>query len=111
MKRPWQVTFLGLLFIVVGLAGLIYHLTDRPRDRSIVLISLFRILAVVGGFFLLKGYNWARWLLIAWLAFHVVVGALHSFWQTITHLVLLLVIAYFLLWSPASKYFRSASSA
>jgi hypothetical protein len=107
MKRPFPVTFLGCLFILAGLVGLVHHLTDRPLDRDIILVSLVRILAVVGGIFLLSGHSWARWLLLAWLAFHVVVSAFHSLSQTVAHVVLLLVVAYFLLWSPASKYFRS----
>ncbi len=108
MKRPLAVTFLGWLFILTGLAGLVFHLSDRPVDRWIVLISAIRILAVVGGVFLLLGRNWARWLLLAWLAFHVLVGAFRSTSQTLAHMVLLIVVSYFLLWSGAAKYFQPA---
>ena len=75
MKRPLPVTILGCLFIVVGLVGLAYHLSQRPLDRWVALISFIEIIAVVGGVFLLKGRNWARWLMLGWLAFHVVVSA------------------------------------
>ena len=108
MKRPLPVTTLGCLFIVAGLTGLIYHLSEGPLDRGIILISIVRILAVVGGVFLLMGHNWARWLLLAWLAFHVVVSAFHSLSECIAHLVLLLIVGYVLQRSPASKYFQSA---
>jgi uncharacterized membrane protein HdeD (DUF308 family) len=98
------------LFILAGLAGLIYHLTDRPLDHRIFLIATLRIIAIVGGVSLLLGDGWARWLLLAWLAVHVVVSAFHSISEALAHVVLLIVVSYFLLWSAASKYFRSAPS-
>jgi len=110
MKRPFHVTILGCLFILAGLVGLIYHLSDRPFDHWIILICTVRIIAVVGGVFLLLGHGWARWLLLAWLAVHVVVSAFHSTSEALAHVVLLIVVSYFLLWSAASKYFRSAPS-
>src|SRR6202166_5450925 len=95
MKRPIPVTILGCLFIAVGLAGLAYHLSQRPLDRWVALIFLIELIAIVGGVFLLKGRNWARWLMIGWLGFHVVVSALHSPSDGVTHAVQLLVVAYF----------------
>jgi hypothetical protein len=65
VKRLLQVTITGCLFIVAGLVGLVYHLSERPLDDWIVLISMIRIIAVVGGVFLLMGHNWARWLMLA----------------------------------------------
>jgi hypothetical protein len=75
-----------------------------------ILISIVRIIAVVGGVFLLLGHNWARWLMLAWLAFHVVVSAFHSLSECIAHVVLLIMVGYALLRPPASKYFQSAPS-
>ena len=108
MKRPLPVTILGCLFIVAGLVGLAYHLSERPLDKWIVVISIVRMIAVAGGVLLLMGQGWARWLLLVWLAFHVVVSAFHSMSDSIAHVVLLLVVAYFLLGPPASKYFQPA---
>jgi hypothetical protein len=110
MKRPLQVTITGCLFIAAGLVGLVYHLSERPLDDWIVLISMIRIIAVVGGVFLLMGHNWARWLMLAWLAFHVVVSAFHSLSEFIPHVVLLMTVGYVLLGPPTSKYFQSAPS-
>ena len=67
MKRPYQVTILGCLFIVTGLVGLAYHLSDRPIDRWIILIAAVRVIAVVGGVFCcwgtvgLVGCCWLGW--------------------------------------------------
>jgi hypothetical protein len=107
MKRPISVTMLGFLFIVAGLVGVAYHLCERPADPAIVLITFIRIVAVVGGVFLLRGHSWARWLLVGWLAFHVV-SALHSLSEMAAHGVLLIVVAYFLFTPPAAKYFQPA---
>ncbi len=110
MKRPLPVTILGFLFIVAGLVGLVYHLFERPLEHQIVLVSIVRMIAIVGGIFLLMGYNWARWLTLVWLAFHVVVSAFHSLSESLAHVVLLMIAGYFLLGRPASKYFESAPS-
>jgi uncharacterized membrane protein len=107
MKRPWEVTFLGGLFILVGIAGLSYHLSHGTLDRWMLLIALNEIVAIVCGAFLILGHSWARWALLAWLALHVGISALNSVSDTIAHAVLLAVIAYFLLKSPASRYFVS----
>jgi uncharacterized membrane protein HdeD (DUF308 family) len=108
MKRPLPATILGCVFIVAGLVGLIYHLSEQPPEPHIAVISIIRLLAIVGGVFLLLGHSWARWLLLAWLAFHVVVSAFHSVSEFAAHLALLFLTAYFLLRPPASDYFRPA---
>jgi hypothetical protein len=110
MKRPLPVTIIACLFIVAGLVGLVYHLSESPLDHWIVLVSIVRIIAVVGGVSLLMGHNWARWLMLAWLAFHAVVSAFHSLSEFMPHVVLLMIVGYVLLGSPSSKYFRSTPS-
>lgn len=110
MRRPIPVTILGCLFIVAGVVGLAYHLSERPLNRWVALIAFIRVLAVVGGVFLLKGRNWARWLMIAWVAFHVGVSAFHSLSDSVAHAVLLVVVAYFLLTPPDSRYFQTQTS-
>jgi uncharacterized membrane protein HdeD (DUF308 family) len=107
MKRPFQVTMLGWLFIAVGILSTIYHLWKSPLDRLIVPILLVGTIAIVAGVFLLRGARWARWLVLAWLAFHVVVSALNSLSDALPHVVLLLVVGYFLLGPLTSKYFQS----
>ena len=111
MKRPWPVTVLGLLFIGAGLVGLLYHVSRDKLNGELVSISLLRVLAVIGGVFLLLGRNWARWLTVAWLAFHVVLSAFHSMEQMAAHAVLLVIVAYFLFSGRSAGYFRPASAA
>lgn len=105
--RPLPVTVFGSLFILAGLVGLVYHLFKRPLEPWLLPVSLVRVLAVLGGVFLLLGRGWARWLLLAWLAFHVVLSAFHSFSEFAAHAVLLLILGYFLFRTgPSSAYFR-----
>jgi uncharacterized membrane protein HdeD (DUF308 family) len=104
--RPFQVTFLGWFFILVGILSTAYHLWKGSLDRWTVPIVLVGAIAVVAGIFLLRGARWSRWLVLAWLAFHVVASALNSLSAALPHVVLLLVVAYFLLGPPTSKYFQ-----
>jgi uncharacterized membrane protein HdeD (DUF308 family) len=104
--RPYQVTFLGWLFIVVGIVSTAIHLWKGTFDRWMPLIVLVGILAVVAGANLLRGANWARWLILVWLAFHVIVSALNSLGEALPHIVLLLVIGYVLLGPPTSSFFQ-----
>ena len=110
MNRPFQVTLLGWLFIVVGNVSTAYHLWKGSLDRWMVLIVLVGIIAIVAGVFLLRGARWARWLILAWLAFHMVVSALNSLSDAMAHVVLLLLVGYFLLGPPTSKYFQRAQA-
>lgn len=110
MKRPFAVNFLGFLFIAVGIAALLYHLITGARDVWMIVIALFELIAVLAGVFLLKGRNWARWLLLAWVASHIYFGMLNSLATGASHLLLFIAVAYFLFTPPDSRYFRSAVS-
>ena len=110
MKRPFQVTVLGWLFIGVGIVSTAYHLWKSSLDRWTIPVLLVGIIAIVAGGFLRRGARWARWLVLAWLAFHVVVSALNSLTDALPHLALLLVVGYFLLGPPTAKYFQSAQA-
>jgi hypothetical protein len=108
--RPIAVTVIAWIFLASGLIGLVYHAKDfnskGPVQFDLVSVSLVRLLAVIGAVFLLRGRNWARWLLVLWLAYHVGLSTLHSTSQTVMHALLLAVIAAFLFRPPASAYFR-----
>jgi len=108
MKCPFSVRFLGYLFILVGIAALVFHLVRGSLDYWILLIAFVEIVAIVAGVFLLKGRNWARWLLLLWIAFHVIATALNSLSASAPHLLLLIAVGYFLFTPPDSAYFGSA---
>jgi hypothetical protein len=109
-KRPLSVTIISWIFIAAGVIGLAYHSTDfakRPFHYDVVWVSLLRLAAILCGVFMLRGSNWARWLALAWLAYHVVIGAMHSTTELLMHAVLLAVFSFFLLRPPAAAYFRA----
>jgi len=112
-KRPLSVTVIGWLFVLAGVIGLAYHASDlvarRPFEYDLVLVSFVRLLAILCGVFLLRGSNWARWGLIIWMAYHVVLSGFHSVLELVMHSVLLALIAYFLFRPEVSAYFRGKS--
>lgn len=110
-RRPVSITLIGCLFLAAGIVGIAYHATDLSSQRALqnqlFWVLLVRLLAVVGGAFLLRGCNWARWLLLVWMAYHVILSALHSPLQLIVHGLLMVAIAYFLFRRQVSAYFRA----
>ena len=110
-NRPVPVIIVSILFILTGCIGFIYHFNDlfEPNDKlhEPIWVLVIRIPAVVCGLFLLRGINWARWLAIAWLLYHVVLSTFHSTSEMITHIVVLIIVS-LLLYLPASAgYFKS----
>jgi uncharacterized membrane protein HdeD (DUF308 family) len=55
MERPFEVTILGWLFIVAGIASTARHLWRGTLDRWMLAIVLVGVVAVVAGVFLLRG--------------------------------------------------------
>jgi hypothetical protein len=110
IKRPPSVTVISWLFIAAGCVGLAYHATeiksDGPLRFDVLWVLLVRLLAVVCGVFVLRGNNWARWGLVMWLAYHVVLSGFHSPTEFIMHSLLLAVVAYFLMRPRAAEYFQ-----
>src|SRR5262245_27269570 len=107
-KRPLSVTIIGWLFIVVGAIGFVYHASELSSlhfSFEIIWVCLLRLIAIVAGASLLRGHSWARWVLLIWMANHAVLGIFHSWSDVLTHSLILLVIAYFLLRPQVSPYF------
>ena len=109
--RPWPVTAVGILFVLAGIVGLVYHgLRPRqpgPVDTDLYLVLSIRLLALVTGVFLFRGANWARWMAMAWMAYHIGLSAFESSVQGVAvHFALLVIIGYLLLRSDSSTYFR-----
>lgn len=114
-QRPLAVTFIAWLFLAAGIFGAAFHM------RELVSQGLFRwedlwapllgLVAAVAGIFLLLGHNWARWLAVAWMAFHVVISFFDSISKIAVHAVLLALIAYALFRRDSSAYFHQPDQA
>lgn len=113
-KRPRSIVVISLLFIVLGVLTLVHAVWDLVNTEQRLtnlqhhwMIYLSAVAAMVGGVFLIEGRNWARWLLVAWMAFHIVVGALNGIVPLLTHVVIFSVIGFFLFRRPVSSYLAS----
>ena len=80
--------------------------SSASEHRDLIWVFGTELLAVVAGVFLLRGRNWARWLLVAWMGFHVALSALHPGHELAVHGLLTAVVVYFLFRAPASEFFR-----
>lgn len=118
-NRPLSITAVGLLFLITGAVTFGFHLSrgwslsrvGRGAIHSDVLLVLsVSLLALVAGIFMLRGSNWARWLALAWLAFHVVISALNSWRETAVHALLFALIAWLLLRPEAARWFAPQES-
>ena len=109
-KRPITVTVIGWLLLAVGAVGFAYHFVQIKPENALrggnIWIFVVEIVALVCGIFLLRGKGWARWLALAWIAFHVAFSFLNSWGRGAIHGVIFLLFAYFLFRPEAQTYFR-----
>jgi hypothetical protein len=118
--RPLSVTILAWVYIVVGTVGFAYHFTGIYATNALrdgILTEVVEALAIVSGAFMLRGQNWARWLAIAWMAFHVVLiafgfvmSAFGAFRELAIHFLFFSVITWILFRPAAVRYFRGVST-
>lgn len=108
--RPLSVTILACVYIGVGTIGFVYHFSEflarKTFHYDILLIEAVEIIAIVGGAFMLRGQNWARWVALGWIAFHVIVSAFHPVREFAIHLLFCAAIAWLLFRPNAARYFR-----
>jgi uncharacterized membrane protein (DUF2068 family) len=113
MKRPVPVTIVGVLFILVGVVTTGLHVLEfrahPPTWLMAVSICAVGVLAVVAGMYLLEGQNWARWLALLWMAFHVAISVF-DLGKLLFHAALLIFFAYILLGREAREYFAQDDS-
>jgi len=107
--RPRSITIISWLFIIFGSIALLSGVLPFRDLVSHWYVHLSRILMIVAGVFMLKGHNWARWLLVLWVTFHIVISALHSTLFLLMHVVIFSVILYFVFRRQASDYFVGSS--
>lgn len=109
-RRPITVVIVGLLFILAGCLGIAFHVKDfsQPNSKLSELIWVFvvRLTALMCGILLFFRVDWARWLAIIWLLYHVIIGALHSKTEMTMHIGLLIVVSILLFLPVSSAYFR-----
>lgn len=101
------------LFIAVGciaslailspLFGSTVNLTSHDFFDLTMALSV-NVLAIICGIFILFGHNWARWVIVPWMCFHIIIS-LNSPPKLIAHGVIFSIILYFLFRPKTSGYF------
>jgi hypothetical protein len=123
-KRPRSITVISWIFIAFGsialLSGLLPYVDATAAHRIAEVKSqhpfefwmapIVRLVAVLCGVFMLCGFNWARWILVVWLGWHIILSLLHSWFELLVHSLLFAVVLYFLFRSQASAYFRGTGA-
>src|SRR6478672_13772518 len=109
-KRPWPVVVVCVMFLLAGSVGFLYHLpevfTSGDQLFEVIWVEVVRLIAIVCAVLLWRGVNWARWLALSWLVYHVYIGSKHSSGEAITHVVLLIVVGVLIYLPRSSVFFR-----
>jgi hypothetical protein len=109
-RRPLSVTLIAWLFILTGAGGLASRVSgikaSQPFDYDILWPLGLSALAVVGGVFMLRGANSARWLCLLWMVCHVLISAFHSLAEVAAHALILAGLLLFLLRPSVTAYFK-----
>ncbi len=105
--KPVSVSIVSWLFIAAGALAFIFHLPHSlAAPGGGAGVEAVEILAIVAGVFMLRGQDWARWLALAWMGFHVAISARGELPRLAAHAVIFAAIAW-ILWRPAAgRYFR-----
>src|SRR3984893_9394739 len=103
-KRPVSVLILSCLYITVRAVGFAYHFPELIAFQDdAVWVELTELLAILAGAFMLLNHNWARWLALAWMAFHVAIS-FPVLRQMAVHSIMFVVIAWLLFRPDAGPY-------
>jgi hypothetical protein len=106
-RRPVPVLIVAGAYLAVGIIGFVAHFHDLLATPSEgVWVELTELLAAVAGVFLLRRRNWARWLAVAWIAFHVGLSAFGRISELVMHTVMAVLIIGMLFHASSARWFR-----
>jgi hypothetical protein len=92
-RRPIAILLLSCLYIAVGTTGFVINFPKLiALQQESIWIELTELLALLAGAFMFRGRNWARWLALVWMAFHLAVS-FPVVRQVITHSIIFALIA------------------
>ena len=106
-KRPVSVLIVAVVYLVVGVIGFGYHFPELTAGhRDAIAIELTELTAVIAGVALLMRKNWARWLALAWVVFHVLISLFHPLRELLVHAALCVLIAWLLFQPATARWFK-----
>jgi hypothetical protein len=113
-RRARSVVAVGVVFLALGVLDVWRGVAPafgpaglRRLAGDDVLVLAIGVAALIGGTFVIRGRNWARWLLAAWMLLHVVISIGQPA-QLVAHLAIFGFIAFLLFRPAASAYFVSS---
>ncbi|MFL5620237.1 MAG: hypothetical protein ACJ79A_17805 [Gemmatimonadaceae bacterium] len=115
MRKPLpSIVAVGVLFLALGVLDVwrgVAPIFAAARPLHLagddVTVLAIGVAALVGGTFVLRGRRWARWLLAAWMALHVVISVAKPT-ELVAHLIIFGFVAFLLFRPPASAHFGSS---
>jgi hypothetical protein len=112
-RRMPSILAVGVLFLVLGVLDVWRGVAPMFGGASRLATDDMQVLAIgiaalVGGGFVLRGQNWARWLLAVWMLLHVVISVGHP-GELIAHLVIFGFVAFLLFRPRAAAHFRPSA--
>lgn len=108
-RIPVSVLVVACLYLAVGITGFVVHFKALGAPDG-TWVEATEALAIVCAVFLLRAQNWARWLAVAWMAFHVLIsfGALP---RLAVHGLFFILITWCLFRPDAARFFQRARAA
>jgi hypothetical protein len=114
LKRPVSIAVLAAIYLIIGTVGFVFHgreiMARHAFHSDDFLVELTELIALITGIFLFRGHNWARWVALAWMIFHVVLSAFGPPFPLVVHALFCIVIAWMLFRPDAGRYFRGAGN-
>jgi hypothetical protein len=98
------ILLVSCLYMAVGAIGFLVNIPQSMRLPQDILIELTELSALVAGVCMFRGCNWARWLALVWMAFHLAIS-FPAICQVVTHSIIFALIAWILLHPDARRYF------
>ena len=110
-RRSLSVMVVALILAASGVVGLVYHGSELSANTPILSeeygVLLLRVVAIVTGVFLFRGANWARWMALAWIGFHVIISV-PDMGKTFAHVVILAIFAVVLFSRKSETSFKGS---
>lgn len=105
-RVPVLVIVIGVLLIATGIGGSIQHrVWAHLGSFDGAVMAVIEIAAIIAGVFMPLGHNWARWLAMAWIAFHVAISIPHLWPELVVHLLVFVAFAFALFRGPSREFF------
>ncbi len=111
-KRPWPVVVIACLYLLVGVLGFAAHFRELIQHHPDAMgIELTELVGAISGVGLLMRKQWARWLALVWILFHVALSLFHPIRELAIHTAFCVLIIWALFRAETRDWFRGQRAA